>query len=174
MSIYKFNSTNMTICTLTLHTKMPSGRTRFHQRPDYKGRAIQEMFTYLVENTSISEACYRILENAYKSIPSGTVQLYICKKKKFIIYQTHERKLYCVDYEGNEQLDWPKNFGQKRMNFHKITMYYDRGDVLHGGMKVSLQWLIQHFSELNDDVDPLPKKPQPVAKQATVRTFIRV
>jgi hypothetical protein len=53
-------------------------------------------------------------------------------------------------------------------------MYYDRGDVLHGGMKVSLQWLIQHFSELNDYVDPLPKKPQPVAKQATVRTFIRI
>ena len=152
---------------------MPSGRTRFIQRPNYKRRAIQDMLMYLEENTSISEACHSILEDAYKSISSGTVQIYICKKKKFIIYQTHERKLYCVDYEGKEQSDWSEKFGQKRMNFHRITMYYDRGNVLHGGMKVSLQWLIQNFSELNDYIDPLPE-PQPVATAATVHTFVRI
>jgi len=152
---------------------MPSGRTRFIQRPNYKRRAIQDMLMYLEENTSISEACHNILEDAYKSISSGTVQIYICKKKKFIIYQTHERKLYCVDYEGKEQSDWSEKFGQKRMKIHRITMYYDRGNVLHGGMKVSLQWLIQNFSELNDYIDPLPE-PQPVATAATVHTFVRI
>ena len=152
---------------------MPSGRTRFIQRPDYKRRAIQDMLMYLEENTSISEECHGMLERVYYSIPSGTVRIYVCKKKKFIIYQTPERKLYCVDYEGNEQLDWSQKFGQKRMKIHKIIVYYGNGRVSHGGMRVSLQWLIQNFSEVNDNVDPLPE-PQTTPEQTTIHTFVRV
>ena len=58
----------------------------------------------------------------------------------------------------------------KRMKIHKIIVYYGNGRVSHGDMRVSLQWLIQNFSKVNDNVDPLPE-PQTTPEQTTILLY---
>jgi hypothetical protein len=166
---------------------MPGGRTKhFKSKVEViKINAIAKMHIWLSEHTDISENCLHNIAQNYRDIPAEVYagaycpRLYICQKKRWIIYETREKKLYCVDYDGQEHAEWCTV--KKRFEITGIRLRVILGRLAFEGRKSTFARVVEHFKRLHETEDTLtahqnaPKlKVQQPGTTSKVRQYVRI